>query len=82
MPTKIEPSHHQTAELLIDDIISEMTAFLIEDYGFSLEKALEVVYHSNIVNLLQNEEAELYIQSPAYIYDMLIKEINGKLPLC
>jgi len=74
----MEPTHHQTAELLIDDIISEMTAYLMEDYGFSLEKALEVVYHSNIVNLLQNEEAELYIQSPAYIYDMLIKEVHGK----
>lgn len=78
MSAKLALTHHQTAELLIDDIISEMTAYLMEDYGFSLEKALEVVYHSNIVNLLQNEEAELYIQSPAYIYDMLIKEVHGK----
>ena len=38
------PTRHQIAELLIDDIISEMAKFLMEDYGYSLVKALIVVY--------------------------------------
>lgn len=76
MRTKIEPTHHEIATLLIDDIISEMVQYLIEDYGYSLEKSLELVYRSHTIELLQIEEGELYVQSPAYVYDLLIKELH------
>lgn len=76
MRTKIEPTHHAIATILIDDIISEMVQYLMEDYGYSLEKSLEMVYQSHTVELLQIEEGELYVQSPAYVYDMLIKELH------
>lgn len=76
MRTKIEPSHHDIAKLLTDDIISEMTQYLIEDYGYTLEKSLDLVYHSKTVELLQIEEGELYVQSPAYVYDMLLQELH------
>lgn len=76
MRTKIEPSHHDIATLLTDDIISEMTQYLMEDYDFTLEKSLELVYGSKTVELLQIEEGELYVQSPAYVYDMLIRELG------
>ena len=64
MRTKIAPSHHAIATLLTDDIISEMTQYLMEDYGYTLEKALDVVYRSKTVELLQIEKGELYVQSP------------------
>ena len=73
MRTKIAPSHHAIATLLTDDIISEMTQYLMEDYGYTLEKALDVVYRSKTVELLQIEKGELYVQSPAYVYDMLLQ---------
>lgn len=76
MPTHLEPTHHQIAELLTDHIISEMTQYLMEDYDYSLVKALDAVYTSQTIELLQKEEAELYVQSPAYVYDMLIKELG------
>lgn len=76
MRTKIEPSHHAIATLLTDDIISEMTQYLMEDYGYTLEKALDTVYNSKTVELLQIEEGELYVQSPAYVYDMLLQELH------
>ena len=76
METKLNPSHKQMADFLIDHVISEMTRYLIEDYGYTLEKALELVYSSKIVELLQIEEDELYVQSPAYVYDMLLKELH------
>lgn len=78
MRTKIEPTHHAIATLLIDDIVSEMTQYLIEDYGYTLEKSLDVVYSSKTVELLQIEEGELYVQSPAYVYDMLLQELHLK----
>lgn len=76
MATKITPTHHQIADMLTDDIISEMTKYLIDDYGYSLEKALDVVYTSKTIKLLQNYEGELYVQSPAYVYEILIKELK------
>ena len=76
MRTKIAPSHHAIATLLTDDIISEMTQYLMEDYGYTLEKALDVVYRSKTMELLQIEDGELYVQSPAYVYDMLQQELH------
>lgn len=76
METKLNPSHKQMADFLIDHVISEMTQYLMEDYGYTLEKALDIVYGSKTVELLQIEEGELYVQSPAYVYDMLLHELH------
>ncbi len=76
METRLKPTHHQIAEILIDKRISDMTQYLIEDYGYSLEKALDLVYTSKTIELLQIEDAELYVQSSAYVYEMLIKELG------
>lgn len=76
MHTNIEPTHRQIAELLTDNVISEMVKYLMEDYGFSLEKALDSVYTSKTIELLQKEDAELYVQSPAYVYDLLLPELG------
>ena len=76
MENKLNPTHKQMADYLIDHVISEMTKYLMEDYGYSLEKSLELVYRSKTVELLQIEEGELYVQSPAYVYDMLLQELH------
>ncbi len=76
METKLNPTHTQIANFLTDHVISEMVKYLIEDYGYSLEKSLDLVYQSHTLELLQIEEGELYVQSPAYVYDMLIKELG------
>lgn len=76
METKLNPTHKQMADFLIDHVISEMTQYLMEDYGYTLEKALDTVYSSKTVELLQIEEGELYVQSPAYIYEMLLQELR------
>ena len=76
MESKLNPTHKQMADYLTDHVISEMTHYLMEDYGYSLEKALELVYRSKTVELLQIEEGELYVQSPAYVYDLLLQELH------
>lgn len=76
MEIKLNPTHKQMADYLTDHVISEMTKYLMEDYGYSLEKALDVVYTSKTVELLQIEEGELYVQSPACVYDMLLQELH------
>jgi len=76
MQNKIKPTHHQIAELLIDERVSDMTQYLMEDYGYSLEEALDNVYTSKVIEWLQDEEAELYVQSSAYVYELLLKELG------
>jgi len=43
----------------------------MEDTACSIEQALEHVYNSPLMEALQDEEAELYVQSPAYLYELM-----------
>ena len=74
MDTGLNPTHTQIADFLTDNIISEITSYLMEDFGYPLEKALDIIYSSNVLDLLQHKEGELYVQSPSYIYELLLKE--------
>ena len=48
----------------------------MEDTGCSIEEAMERVYNSPLTPLMpaiQDEEGELYVQGPAYIYELMNK---------
>jgi hypothetical protein len=66
-----QPTHHQIANYLTDYALSELVKYVIEDTGCSIEEAMERVYSSPIVTALQDEEGELYVQSPAYLYELM-----------
>lgn len=66
-----EPTHHQIANYLIDHALSELVKYVIEDTGCTVEQAMERVYNSPLMPLLQDEEGELYVQSPAYLYELM-----------
>ena len=66
-----QPSHHQIATYLTDHALSELVKYVIEDTGCSVEQAMEQVYNSPVTALLQDEEGELYVQSPAYLYELM-----------
>ena len=36
-----------------------------------IEQAMERVYNSPLMTALQDEEGELYVQSPAYLYELM-----------
>lgn len=71
-----QPTHHQIATYLTDYALSELVRYVIEDTGCSVEQAMEKVYNSPLMELLQDEESELYIQSPAYLYELMNKDIK------
>ena len=68
-----QPSHHQIATYLINNALSELVKYVMEDTGCTLEQAMDKVYNSSIMTALQDEEGELYVQSPAYIYELMEK---------
>lgn len=73
-----QPTHHQIANFLIDHILSELVRYVMEDTNCSIEQAMTKVYNSPIMPLIQDEEGELYVQSPSYIYE-LYKSVNCKV---
>ena len=66
-----QPNRQQIATYLTDYAISELVRFQMEDTGCSLEQAMDKVYNSPLMPALQDEENELYIQSPAYLYELM-----------
>ena len=71
-----QPSHHQIATYLTNYALSELVKYVIEDTGCSIEQAMEKVYHSPLIEALQDEKNELYVQSPAYLYEMMTYHPN------
>ena len=66
-----QPTHHQIATYLTDYVLSELVKYVMEDTGCSIEQAMERVYNSPLMPALQDEEGELYVQSPAYLYELM-----------
>ena len=66
-----QPSHHQIATFLTDYALSELVKYVIEDTGCSIEQAMDRVYNSPLMPALQDEEGEPYVQSPAYLYELM-----------
>ena len=66
-----EPTHHQIATYLINYTLSELVKYVMEDTGCSIEEAMERIYNSPLMPAIQDEEGELYVQGPAYIYELM-----------
>lgn len=66
-----QPTHQQIATYLTDHALSELVRYVMEDTGCTIEQAMERVYNSPIMPALQDEQNELYVQSPAYIYELM-----------
>ena len=67
----IQPTHQQIATYLTNYALSELVKYVMEDTGCSIEQAMERVYNSPLMPSLQDEEGELYVQSPAYLYELM-----------
>jgi hypothetical protein len=66
-----QPDHHQIATYLTDYVLSELVKYVMEDTECSIEQSMERVYNSPLMPALQDEEGELYVQSPAYLYELM-----------
>ena len=64
-------NRHQIATYLTDYALSELVKYVMEDTGCDIEQAMNRVYNSSIMPALQDEENELYVQSPAYLYELM-----------
>ena len=79
---KQQPTKDQIAEYLISNIIDNLVSYVMEDEGIGIEESLDKVYGSEVIKKLQDKDTELYVQSPAYVYEMMnssfIKMLGGR----
>ena len=73
MTTKLTPEQRQ---LLKDELSVEIAGFLVDDYKYSPEEAIDVLYTSETFDRLQEDATGLYYQSPGYVYSFLQNELK------
>ncbi len=74
-------SKEQIRLYLTGRIIDKLTEFLMHDHRLNLQEAIDIIYNSDTLGKLENKKTELYIQSPAYVYELLDYEYkNGHFP--
>lgn len=70
----------QQTDYMINFSVDEMTKYLMTDYKLDMPTALNIIYNSHTLELLQNKETGLYSQSPGYVYAILQREYTtGKI---
>lgn len=66
--------------LEVEFLATDLTQMLMEQYGWDLPKALDVLYGSETFAKLNDPECALYFQGPVYVFSFLRDEVeNGKI---
>lgn len=68
------------ARYLFEGISADVVLYLVERDGMELTEAISTLHNSETFAKLEDFDTGLYIESPAYVYDMLKSELkNGRL---
>lgn len=68
------------ARYLFEGISADVVRYLVERDGMELTEAISTFHNSETFAKLEDFDTGLYIESPAYVYDMLKSELkNGRL---
>ena len=63
-------------QLMKDELTTELAGYLVDDYHYTPEEAIDVVYTSETFERLQDDATGLYYQSPGYVYSFLENELK------
>ena len=67
---------------LVEGITKDIITYLKQDNGYDLPTALKEFYNSETFAKLSDEATGLYIESSAYVYEILKEELRyGKIKL-
>jgi len=64
-------------DVLTEAITQEIIGFLIADRSLELDEAMNLLYNSDLFDKLQDIETGLYLESSAYVYELLKDELAG-----
>lgn len=73
MTTRLTPEQIQ---LMKDELTVELAGFLVDDYHYTPEEAIDVLYTSETFERLQDDATGFYYQSSGYVYSFLKNELE------
>ena len=62
-------------QFLIEEMTREIIIYLMQDFGYDMDKAFEIFYNSDTFERLNNIQSGLYYQSSGYVYSFLKEEL-------
>ena len=67
-------------KFLLDTLTKNLVLKVMEEFGYSITDAMDVVYNSQLYEKVLDLETGLYYQSAGYNYDLLRNELlTGKV---
>lgn len=67
---------------LVEGITKDIITYLMQDYNMNLSSAINIFYNSKTFEKLSDESTGLYIESAAYVYEILKTELDLKNSNC
>ena len=67
---------NKKVQYLIEGITKDIIAYLIEDHNMDIPEAIALFHNSGTFEKLSDEATGLYIESSAYVYEILKSEIK------
>jgi len=65
---------------LMEGVTQDVIAYLVEEDNISIERAMDILYNSEVFVKLSDEETGLYRESSAYVASLLRDELaNGRI---
>jgi len=65
---------------LTEGVTQDIITYLVEENDISIEKAMDMLYNSEIFEKLNDSETGLYRESSAYVAVLLMDELaNGRI---
>lgn len=69
-------TNDNTFEFLVEYITSKVVEWIIKDQGIDLEQALVQFCNSETFEKLNQRNTDMYIESPAYVYEIYNSELR------
>ena len=70
----------EETRFLIDSLVEQLALMAMDEYKLPMQKALELVYNSQLYDKIMDLETGLYYQSARYNYELLHHEVRyGKI---
>ena len=63
-------------DFLVEYITARVVEWIMRDQDLDLEEALLLFHNSETFEKLCEKQTDLYIESPAYIYELLTEELR------
>ena len=67
---------YKEKQFLVESLGKELIEMLMSDYGWDLQKSMDVLYSSETFAKLEDERSGLYYQGAIYVYSFLKQEIE------